>query len=105
MKQQVKGGVRQPEKLFGLAEAVNVFFGNPWGEAAIQRFREDAAWYRERFRKRNQQDWMVYVIRLILTCPVLLERPKGLEWVVKDLRQILENRHFSKDVDSDFWMS
>lgn len=105
MKQKAKRGIRQPEQLFDLAEAVAAFYGTKWGEAAGERFRQDAERYRDRVHKRSRLEWMVYVIRLVVTCPILLERPRGLEWVVADLRWILNNRRIHKDVDQDFWMA
>jgi len=105
MKRKAKGGNRPPKRHFDLAEAVAAFYGTAWGEAAVEQFREDAAWHRKRIRKRSQLDWITYVIRLVLTGPVLLERLQGLEWVVEDLQWILHNRRMNKDVDADFWMA
>ena len=47
--------------------------------------------------------WFVYVLRLILTCPALLERQSGLEWVIEDFKQILLLRKLRWDFDNDFW--
>lgn len=104
MKRLEKCGKQPPEKHFELAEALAALYGSKWGEAPAERFRQEVERYRTRLRKRNQLDWMVYVFRLILNCPVLLERPQGFELVVDDLRWFLNNRLVSKDVDRDFWM-
>jgi hypothetical protein len=103
MKRKAEVHNQPPKRHFDLAEAVAAFYGTEWGEAAVEQFRQDAAWHRTRLHKRSQLDWMTYVIRLLLTCPVLLQRPQGLEWVVDDLRWTLNNRHISKDVERDFW--
>jgi hypothetical protein len=105
MKRQAKCGKQPPKKHFDLAEAMAAFYGSKWGEAAVERFRQEVERYRKRLRHRNQLDWMVYILRLVLTCPVLLERVHGLEGVVDDLRWILNHRRVSKDVDRDFWMA
>lgn len=105
MKRQTKCGTQPPKKHFDLAEAVAALYGSKWGEAAVQRFRQEVERYRKRLEHRNRLDWMVYVLRLVLTCPVLLERPHGLECVVDDLRWFLNNRRINKDVDRDFWMA
>lgn len=105
MTRQPKCGKQPPEKHFDLAEVVAACYGSKWGEAAVERFRQDVERYRTRLRKRNQLDWMVYVLRLVLTCPVLLERLHGLECVADDLQWCLNNRLVSKDVDRDFWMA
>jgi hypothetical protein len=104
MKRQAKCGKQPPEKHY-VAEAVAALYGSKWGETPVGRFRQEVERYRTRFRKRNQLDWMVYVLRLVLTCPVLLERLPGLECVVEDLQWFLNHRRIHKDVDRDFWMA
>lgn len=105
MTRKGKCGAQPPDRHFILAEAVDAFYGSQWGEKPVEWFRQEVEPNRTRLRKRNQLDWMIYVIRLILTCPLLLERPRGLEWVVNDLRSILNNRRIDKDVDRDFWLA
>lgn len=105
MKRLVKCGKQPPEKHFELAEVVAALYGSKWGEAPVERFRQEVERYRTRFRKRNQLDWMVYVLRLVITCPVLLERLPGLACVVDDLQWFLIHRRIHKDVDRDFWMA
>src|SRR5687768_15129442 len=105
MKRQAKCGKQPPEKHFELGEAVDAVYGTKGGEAAVERFRQEVERHRKRLRKRNQLDWMVYIIRLVLTCPMLLLRPIGLEGVVDDLRWSLIHRRLSKDVDRDFWLA
>ena len=105
MKRQAKCGTQPPKKHFELAEAVAALYGSEWGEAAVERFRQEVERHRKRLRQRNQLDWMVYILRLVLTCPVLLERSHGLECVVDDLRWFLNNRLVNKDLDRDFWMA
>lgn len=105
MKRQAKCGKQPPEKHFDLAEAVAAFYGSERRKVAVEQFRQEVERYRKRLRRRNRLDWMVYVLRLVLTCPVLLERPRGLECVVDDLRWFLNHRRISKDVDRDFWLA
>jgi hypothetical protein len=105
MKRQARCGKQPPKKHFELAEAVAALYGSKWGEAAVERFRQEVERYRTRLRKRNQLDWMVYVLRLLLACPVLLERLHGLEGVVDDLQWVLNHRRIHKDVERDFWMA
>lgn len=105
MKQRAKCGNQPPEKHFELAEAVAALYGSKWGAAPVERFRQEVERYRTRFQKRNRLDWMVYVLRLVLTCPVLLERLPGLACVVDDLQWFLNHRRFHKEVDRDFWMA
>ncbi len=47
--------------------------------------------------------WCAYVIRLVLTCPALLEKPSGFEWVMEDFQRILALRKISPDYERDFW--
>ena len=103
MKRKVKGGIQPPQRHFTLAETVAAFYGTEWGAAAVEQFRQDAAWHQKRLRNRTQLAWMTYVIRLLLSCPFLLERPQGLEWVVDDLQWMLIHRRLSKEVERDFW--
>jgi hypothetical protein len=105
MKRLAKCGKQPSEKHFELAEAVAALYGSKWGEAPVERFRQEVKRYRTRLRKRNQLDWMVYVLRLVLTCSVLLERLPGLECVVDDLQWFLNHRRIHKDVERDFWMA
>ena len=105
MPRKAKCGAQPPDRHFILAEAVNAFYGSHWGDKAVERFRQEVERNRTRLRKRNQLDWMVYVLKLILTCPLLLERPLGLDGVVGDLRWMLNNRRIDNDVDRDFWLA
>ncbi len=106
MKRKTKLGMGPPDSHFELAEAVAAFYDTEWGIAAVERFRNDAAFYRTRLRNRTQLDWMTYVVRLVMTCPVLLTRPPGLvglEWVFEDFYWIVRHRGLSPRVDQDFW--
>ncbi len=103
MKRKAKGGIQPPQRHFTLAEAVAACYGTEWGAAAVEQFRQDAGSHRKRLRNRTQLDWMTYIIRLLLACPFLLERPQGLEWVVDDLQWMLTHRRVHKDVERDFW--
>lgn len=106
MKRKTKLGMGPPDSHFELAEAVAAFYDTEWGTAAVARFRNDAAFYRTRLRNRTQLDWMTYVMRLVMTCPVLLTRPPGLaglEWVFEDFYWIVRHRGVSPRVDQDFW--
>ena len=89
--------------LFELAEAVGLFYGTKGAEAAIEEFRDVAQDYRHVVKTQGQVAWLTYVLRLLLTCPVLLQRPSGLEWVTDDLQWALRHRKVRPDVDRDFW--
>lgn len=89
--------------LFELAEAVGLFYGTKGVDAAIEEFRDVAQDYRHVAKKQSQVAWLTYVIRLLLTCPMLLQRPSGLEWVTDDLQWALRHRKVRPDVNRDFW--
>ena len=89
--------------LFELAEAVGLFYGTKGADAAFEEFRDVAQEYRHVAKKQGQVPWLTYVLRLLLTCPVLLQRPPGLEWVTDDLQWALRHRKVRPDVDRDFW--
>ena len=106
MKRKTQLGVDLPDSHFELAEAVAAFYDTEWGIAAVARFRKDSAFYRIRLRNRTQLDWMTYVMRLVMTCPVLLTCPPGLaglEWVFEDFCWIVRHRGVSPRVDQGFW--
>lgn len=106
MKRKTQLSVDPPDSHFELAEAVGAFYETEWGASAVARFRNDAGFYRTRLRNRTQLDWMMYVMRLVMTCPVLLTRPSGLaglEWVFEDFCWIVRHRGLSPRVDQDFW--
>ena len=89
--------------LFELAEAVGLFYGAKGTEDAIEEFRDVAQDYRHVAKAEGQVAWLTYVLRLLLTCPILLQRPLGLEWVTDDLQWALRYRKLSPDVNRDFW--
>jgi hypothetical protein len=89
--------------LFELAEAVGLFYGMKGADAAFEEFRDIAQGYRHVVKTQSQVAWLTYVIRLLLACPILLQRPSGLEWVTDDLQWALRHRKVSPDVNRDFW--
>ncbi|MBK5282111.1 MAG: hypothetical protein JJE16_08495 [Nitrospiraceae bacterium] len=89
--------------LFELAEAVELFYGTKGADAAIEEFRDAAQDYRLVTKAEGQVAWLSYVLRLLFICPVLLQRPAGLEWVTDDLQWALRHRKLRPDVDRDFW--
>ena len=89
--------------LFELAEAVGLFYGMKGSKAAIKEFRDVVREYRHVAKTQSQVAWLTYVLRLLLTCPVLLQRPSGLEWVRDDLQWALRHRKVRPDVNRDFW--
>ena len=99
-----RGGTRpRVGDLFELAEAVGLFYGTKGADAAIEEFQDVAQDYRRVAKTQGQVAWLTYVIRLLLACPVLLERPSGLEWVTDDLQWALRHRKVRPDVNRDFW--
>lgn len=91
--------------LWDLAEAVGCLFGTPAADAATDLFRVLAHDYRLTVRGQGQVDWMQYLLQLLLTCPVLLQRPPGFEWVTDELRSVFHTRKFNHEVDRDFWQA
>ena len=89
--------------LFELAEAVGLFYGTKGADTAIEEFRDVAQDYRHVAKRQSQVAWLTYVLRLLFTCPVLLQRPSGLEWVTDDLQWALRHRKLRPDVNRDFW--
>ncbi len=71
--------------LFALAEAVSLLYGHDEAEGVIEEFRDVAESYRGVTQAQGQVEWLTYVLRLLLACPVLLSRPPGFEWVTDDL--------------------
>ena len=99
-----RGGTRpRVGSFFELAEAVGLFYGTKGTAAAIKEFRDVAQAYRGVAKAQGQGAWLTYVIRLLFTCPLLLQRPPGLEWVTDDLQWALRHRQLRPDVDRDFW--
>ncbi len=105
MKTPHRGTGPRPGNLFELAEAVGLFYGMENTEGAIEEFRGVAQDYRSVTKAEGRVAWLTYVLRLLLTCPVLLERPAGLEWVTDDLQWALRSRRFHPEVDRDFWQA
>lgn len=103
MKTQQGGTRPKVGDLFELAEAVGVFYGTKGADAATEEFRDVAQEYRHQARREGQVAWLTYVLRLLLSCPVLLQRPSGLAWVTEDLQWALRHRKVRSDVDRDFW--
>ena len=98
------GGTRpRAGNFFELAEAVGLFYGTKGTDAAIEEFRDVAQDCRREAKAQGQVAWLIYVLRLLLTCPLLLQRPPGLEWVTDDLQWALRHRQLRPDVDRDFW--
>jgi len=99
-----RGGTRpRTGDLFELAEAVGLFYGTKGADAAIEEFRAVVQGYRHVAKKQGQVAWLTYVLRLLLACPILLQRPSGLEWVTDDLQWALRYRKLRPDVNRDFW--
>lgn len=99
-----RGGTRpRVGNLFELAEAVGLFYGTKDADAAIEEFQDIAQDYRHVAKTQGQVAWLTYVLRLIFACPVLLQRPSGLEWVTDDLQWVLRHRKVHPDVERDFW--
>ena len=98
----IRGG-RIPGDLYRLAEAVALLYGQPGAEAAIEELRDVAPDYRFLTKRTGQVEWLTFVLRLVLTCPVLLSRPRGLEWVTDDLQAVLSQRGVNPALDRDFW--
>ena len=96
-------GGRIPGDLYRLAEAVSLLYGQPNAEAVIEELRDVAQDYRFLAKREGQVEWLTFVLRLVLTCPVLLSRPRGLEWVTDDLQVVLSQRGVNPAVDRDFW--
>src|SRR5437867_4362675 len=63
--------------LFELAEAVGLFYGTKGADAAIEEFRAVVQGYRHVAKTQGQVAWLTYVLRLLLACPLLLQRPSG----------------------------
>ena len=80
-----------------------LLYGQPGAEAAIEELRDVAPDYRFLTKRTGQVEWLTFVLRLVLTCPVLLSRPRGLEWVTDDLQAVLSQRGVNPVVDRDFW--
>ena len=103
MKKQSGGRRPRVVSLFELAEAVGLFYGAKGAKAAIEEFREIAQDVRHVAKAEGQVAWLTYVLRLLFTCPVLLQRPSGLEWVTDDLQWALRTRKLSPEVNRDLW--
>ena len=99
---KIRGG-RIPGDLYRLAEAVALLYGQPGTEAAIEELADVAQDYRFLTKREGRVEWMTFMLRLVLTCPVLLSRPRGLEWVTDDLQVVLSQRGVNPAVDRDFW--
>lgn len=97
--------IRRGGNLWDLAEAVGCLFGMPGAEAATDLFREVAHDYGVIVRAHGQVDWIKYLLQLLLTCPPLLHRSPGFEWVTDELRSVFHTRKFDQDVDRDFWQA
>ncbi|MEE8141679.1 MAG: hypothetical protein V3T77_01125 [Planctomycetota bacterium] len=103
MKAKPKEPRRVPGDLFALAEAVSLLYGYAGTEGVTEEFQEIAGDYRTLKKSEGQEEWLMYILQLLLACPVLLERPAGLEWVTDDLQWALQHRKWDPEVDRDFW--
>ena len=45
---------------------------------------------------------LTFLLSLILTCPQILSRPAGFEWVLQDLEKILTSRRLNQEFDRTF---
>jgi hypothetical protein len=87
-----------------LAEMASYVFDQPKATGLKKRLSEDAEAYRDWLLfKQQYQQWIAYILQLILRCPPLLTRPPGFAWVLQDLEQILNRRRWELKLDRDFW--
>jgi hypothetical protein len=93
-------------ELFDLVDAASYVFWEKEAEG-FKRHLKDLLWAHRPVESeivvKDWVKWFAYVIRLILTCPPLLEKPPGFEWVMGDFERILSFRKFRFDYDRYFW--
>jgi hypothetical protein len=90
------------KELYKLMDAASNMFWFDEAEGLKNRLKK-LLWAHRPNEMEYRKEWFTYVIRLVTTCPPLLESPPGFEWVMEDLRQILALRKLNPEIDRDFW--
>lgn len=86
-----------------LADGLALEFWLPGAAAKRERFRKAAQAYMETIKDQPRVVWLSYLLRLLLACPPLLDRPTGFEWVLNQVQWELYYRIKNRSADRDFW--
>ena len=86
-----------------LADELALEFWLPGAAARREQFAKVALAYMETIKNQPRVVWLSYLLRLLFTCPPLLDRPKGFEWVLNQVQWELYYRKKNRSADRDFW--
>ena len=86
-----------------LADGLALEFWLPGAAAKRERFGKAAQAHMEAIKDQPRVVWLSYLLRLLLTCPPLLDRPAGFEWVLNQVQWELYYRKKNLSADRDFW--
>lgn len=90
--------------LFKLADALaHPAFRLKMAEDDRERLKSAAWAHWQNVKEEGRITWLAYLLRLIFTCPPLLERPPGFEWIMQTLTWELYFRKHNRSADRDFW--
>ena len=90
-------------EIIKLADGLALEFWLPGAAVRRERFRKAAQAYMEIIKDQPRVVWLPYLLRLLLTCPPLLDRPTGFEWVLNQVQWELYYRIKNRSADRDFW--
>jgi hypothetical protein len=86
-----------------LADGLALEFWLPGAAAKRERFGKVAQAYMETIKDQPRVVWLSYLLRLLLTCPPLLDRPTGFEWILNQVQWELYYSKKNRSADRDFW--
>jgi hypothetical protein len=90
-------------EIIKLADGLALEFSLPGAAARRERFAKAAQAYMETIKDQPRVVWLSFLLRLLLTCPALLDRPTGFEWILNQVQWELYYRKKNRSADRDFW--
>jgi hypothetical protein len=90
-------------EIIKLADDLALVFWLPGSEVRKTQLRKEAQAYWETIKDQPRVLWLPYVLRLLLTCPPLFDRPTGFEWILNQVQWELYYRKANQSADRDFW--
>jgi hypothetical protein len=86
-----------------LADGLALEFWLPGAAARRERFGNATLAHMESLKDQPRVVWLSYLLHLLLTCPPLLDRPTGFEWILNQVQWELYYRKKNRSADRDFW--
>jgi hypothetical protein len=98
-----RGETLSEAEIIKLADELALVFWLPGSEVRRQQLSKEAQAYWETIKDQPRVLWLPYVLRLLLTCPPLFDRPTGFEWILNQVQWELYYRKANQSADQDFW--